>query len=376
MTWPPSILSVLVWTPALGAVVSAFLVEGRLRRRIAIGFAGVSLVLAAAIAIPFDSGSPPREIIRWVPSLGLSYDLFLDGFGSLLVLWIALLTFLALVSSDASESPNRESGSRLGNGASRCRDGRRRRFVPVVLRRGASGRGLPSRPRRGDEDVSRVSDRGGRTRCRFDRRLVPPGPGADWIPIGRDRAFLVARDLSRLTGADAPPGRRGGRSRRSTLPVRLVGTSPGNWGRGPARATRRVEPRGHSILRADGSPGLFRGERQRVPYGARGAFSPLRRFCLASFALGAPRGVPGAGRSRSLSPTHRKESPRVERGCCSSPSLCPRSRSGPRTPRMRAVRRSRAASRSRSFFPRRGSSSGSTGMMRALLPRSPGSVSF
>ena len=103
MTWPPSTLSVLVWTPAFGAVLSAFLVEGRLRRRIAIGFAGVSLALAAAIAIPFDSGTPPRELLRWVPSLGLSYDLFLDGFGSLLVLWIALLTFLALVSSDARE---------------------------------------------------------------------------------------------------------------------------------------------------------------------------------------------------------------------------------------------------------------------------------
>ncbi len=97
MSWPPSILSVLVWTPALGALLSA-LPEGRgLRRKIAVGFAVLSLSLAAALSVSFDPAASPRELRRWVPPLGVSYDLHLDGFGSVLILWIALLGLMATV---------------------------------------------------------------------------------------------------------------------------------------------------------------------------------------------------------------------------------------------------------------------------------------
>ncbi len=97
MSWPPSILSVLVWTPALGALVSAIPGESGHRRKIGVGFAALSLALAAALSFGFDPGASPRELRRWVPPLGLAYDLHLDGFGSLLILWVALLALMATI---------------------------------------------------------------------------------------------------------------------------------------------------------------------------------------------------------------------------------------------------------------------------------------
>lgn len=100
MNLPPSILSVLVWSPALGALFSALpgeADEGRLRRRIAVGFAALSLALAAALCVSFDPGASPRELRRWVPPLGLAYDLHLDGLGSVLILWVTLLALVATV---------------------------------------------------------------------------------------------------------------------------------------------------------------------------------------------------------------------------------------------------------------------------------------
>ncbi len=107
MSWPPafSILSVLVWTPAVGALVSALPGEERatLRRKLSVGSAALALALASAAAATFDAGGSPRELRRWVPSLGLSYDLFVDSLGSILVLWIACLALLALVSVGSRE---------------------------------------------------------------------------------------------------------------------------------------------------------------------------------------------------------------------------------------------------------------------------------
>lgn len=110
MSWPPAfpILTVLVWTPAAGALLSAFPGEERkaLRRMLSIGCAALSLALASALALTFETfepGASPRELRRWIPTLGLSYDLFVDGFGSILVLWVALLALLALLSVGACE---------------------------------------------------------------------------------------------------------------------------------------------------------------------------------------------------------------------------------------------------------------------------------
>ncbi len=107
MSWPPasSILSVLVWTPAAGALLSALPAEDRwaLRRKLSVGSAALSLALATTVSLAFEPGGSPRELRRWVPSLGLSYDFFVDGLGSVLVVWIAFLALLALVSVGSRE---------------------------------------------------------------------------------------------------------------------------------------------------------------------------------------------------------------------------------------------------------------------------------
>ncbi len=101
MSWPPasSILSALVWTPAAGALITALLGEDRtvIRRKISLGCAALSLALASAVALTLEPGGSARELRRWIPSLGLSYDLSVDGPGSVLVVWTALLALLALV---------------------------------------------------------------------------------------------------------------------------------------------------------------------------------------------------------------------------------------------------------------------------------------
>jgi NADH:ubiquinone oxidoreductase subunit 4 (subunit M) len=103
-------LSVLVWTPAAGALLAALPGEDRaaLRRTLSVGFAALSLALASTVAFTWEPGASPRELRRWIPSLGLSYDLFVDGFGSILVLWVALLALLALVSVGSRELGRRD----------------------------------------------------------------------------------------------------------------------------------------------------------------------------------------------------------------------------------------------------------------------------
>jgi NADH:ubiquinone oxidoreductase subunit 4 (subunit M) len=102
MNWPPAILSILVWAPALGAVL-CFLGSGTHRKRIGTVTAALSLALAAGLALTFEPEASPQELRRWIPPLGLTYDLQLDGFGSLLILWISLLALLAMLSSGARE---------------------------------------------------------------------------------------------------------------------------------------------------------------------------------------------------------------------------------------------------------------------------------
>ncbi len=340
MTWPPSILSVLVWTPALGAVVSALLGEGRLRRRIAIGFAGVSLVLAAAIAIPFDSGTPPRELLRWVPSLGLVLrSPFLDGFGSLLVLWIALLTFLASVSLGCpraaeprvwfSSWKRRFSVSRWPATPSLFLSFYGAGLLVVALLLGRA---------EAMKTFLVVPDRGGRARRRFDRSLVPPGPRADGIPVGGDRAVLLARDLSRFSrrgcSSWAPPRSLSPlRSSRSTSWVRAreIGTE------GRLAPIRRVEPRGHSTS--------SRGRLSRPIPAASG--SAVRRWRSRRFLSSMPVSPRASSRAPLLvgfqglvvlgllSPDTGRSRRGSSGNVAARRSLSSRSRSGPRTPRVR-----------------------------------------
>jgi NADH-quinone oxidoreductase subunit M len=98
------LLTVVTFLPALGAVGLA-LVPRRLDHVQRLGALGVSLV-TFAVSIPlwtgFDGDSAEiqfEELGRWMPSLGVSYHIGVDGISLLLVLLTTFLTPLALASA-------------------------------------------------------------------------------------------------------------------------------------------------------------------------------------------------------------------------------------------------------------------------------------
>ncbi|HMQ31558.1 MAG TPA: NADH-quinone oxidoreductase subunit M [Chloroflexaceae bacterium] len=99
------LLSLVLWTPALGALLLLAVPAGRLvlARRVALAASGVTLALAVAAALHVITGpygplgpngavdAPPMQLVdrlAWLPSWGASYVVGLDG----LNLWMMLLT--------------------------------------------------------------------------------------------------------------------------------------------------------------------------------------------------------------------------------------------------------------------------------------------
>jgi NADH-quinone oxidoreductase subunit M len=100
----PGYLSVIVWAPAAAALVLAAVPR---RHAGLIRLAGLVVAIAVfALSIPlyagFDAGRADvqfEERAAWMPTLGVSYHLGVDGISLLLVLLTALLTPLALASA-------------------------------------------------------------------------------------------------------------------------------------------------------------------------------------------------------------------------------------------------------------------------------------
>jgi NADH-quinone oxidoreductase subunit M len=103
------LLSILVWSPLVGAVATASL--GRERtlpaRFLALLFASISLAAAGFLCL----GSESRDLVElhaWLPLMGASYELALDRMGSALALWISVLTPLAILSEGRGELDRRK----------------------------------------------------------------------------------------------------------------------------------------------------------------------------------------------------------------------------------------------------------------------------
>ena len=97
------ILTVMVALPALGAGV-LFLPQARDKaREIALGFAIVEVLLAAILFFRFDQGSAGTiqfaETYAWIPQIGTSWALGVNGIGLSLVVLSAILVPLAILSS-------------------------------------------------------------------------------------------------------------------------------------------------------------------------------------------------------------------------------------------------------------------------------------
>jgi NADH-quinone oxidoreductase subunit M len=91
------LLSFLLWVPAVGALLMLVLPAGRdaLYRQVALLATGISLVLAVAVAWMYTTttaavGPQLVESVAWLPSLGASYKVGVDGIN----LWLVLLTAL------------------------------------------------------------------------------------------------------------------------------------------------------------------------------------------------------------------------------------------------------------------------------------------
>ena len=99
------ILSLVVWFPTLGALFILFFMNKTQETQIKWA-ANIITFIGFVISLPlwfaFDNNGTQfqfREQYEWIPSIGVSYNLGMDGIGLLLVMMTTLLGFIAVLSS-------------------------------------------------------------------------------------------------------------------------------------------------------------------------------------------------------------------------------------------------------------------------------------
>lgn len=108
-----SMLAATIVLPLLGGVAIGFIPERveRSARSVAIYIAALSLALTSALWIRFDRSAPGLQhelTLRWVPGLGTSFHIGVDGIGLSLLFLTSLLTLLACIGSkQIKEMPRR-----------------------------------------------------------------------------------------------------------------------------------------------------------------------------------------------------------------------------------------------------------------------------
>ncbi|WP_065376024.1 NADH-quinone oxidoreductase subunit M [Ensifer adhaerens] len=96
------LLSLIVFVPAAGAAVVMFLRSDDLVRWAALGFTVLDLALAIAMLAGFDPGTSEMQFVEkrsWVPALGISFALGVDGISALFVFLTALLGWVSVLAS-------------------------------------------------------------------------------------------------------------------------------------------------------------------------------------------------------------------------------------------------------------------------------------
>ncbi|MEO0988543.1 MAG: NADH-quinone oxidoreductase subunit M [Cyanobacteria bacterium J06639_14] len=98
-------LSVLIWLPILGALPIALFpkVTAQQARSLALAISGIIVLWTIWLFTQFDLSNPGfqfRELLPWIPLLGLNYDLGLDGLSLLMVALNSLITWVAIWSSN------------------------------------------------------------------------------------------------------------------------------------------------------------------------------------------------------------------------------------------------------------------------------------
>ncbi|KMW59932.1 NADH-ubiquinone oxidoreductase chain M [Candidatus Rhodobacter oscarellae] len=100
------LLSFILLLPLIGAAAVLLLpsAQKELIRRVALGAAGLSLLGALYLAFGFDTaagGMQYTENLAWVPEMGMTYALGVDGIALVMVLLTTIITFCCLMATKA-----------------------------------------------------------------------------------------------------------------------------------------------------------------------------------------------------------------------------------------------------------------------------------
>jgi NADH-quinone oxidoreductase subunit M len=100
----PDLLSLLIFSPLVGAVVLAFVPGDRPRliRALALLTASVALGFSLLVALAFDAARPGFQLVQevdWIGFFGVRYQVGVDGLSLVLVLLTTLLTLISIVAS-------------------------------------------------------------------------------------------------------------------------------------------------------------------------------------------------------------------------------------------------------------------------------------
>jgi len=96
------LLSLIIFTPAIGAAVLMFLRQDDAVRWTALGFTILDFALSLAMLAGFDTTTHAMQFTEahpWVPALGISYALGVDGISALFVFLTALLGWICVLAS-------------------------------------------------------------------------------------------------------------------------------------------------------------------------------------------------------------------------------------------------------------------------------------
>jgi NADH-quinone oxidoreductase subunit M len=99
---PPALLNLIVWLPALAALLIALIGRGQLARAIAAGFSGLVLLFSFLLFGAYDQQIGGFQFVTnvpWVAPINWFYAVGVDGISLPLVVLNALLVFLAVVLS-------------------------------------------------------------------------------------------------------------------------------------------------------------------------------------------------------------------------------------------------------------------------------------
>lgn len=96
-----NILSWIIWIPVLGMVAIAFIPRQKqdLIKKVAAGATGIQLLVTIILWSAFDATNGSFQFMEraeWIPSLGISYILGIDGLSLPMVALNALISFLGV----------------------------------------------------------------------------------------------------------------------------------------------------------------------------------------------------------------------------------------------------------------------------------------